>query len=53
MTAVLLICAVAVWAAWRLPARARDAVDWQSPAMRRWKRRAATGVSARTVVARP
>lgn len=52
MTAFLLICAVAALAAWRFPVRARDAVDWHSPAMRRWKRRAATGDLPRTAVAR-
>lgn len=52
MFAFLLICAVAMWAAWRFPARPRDAVDWQSPAMRRWKRRTATGFLPPTPVAR-
>lgn len=53
MTAFLLICAVAAWAAWLFPARAVDSVDWHSPAMRQWKQRAARAASARTGVARP
>jgi hypothetical protein len=53
MTAFLLICAVAAWAAWLFPAQAVDSVDWHSPAMRQWKQRAARAASARTGVARP
>lgn len=52
VTAFLLICAVAGLAAWRFPVRGEDAVDWHSPAMRRWKRRTATGFLPPTPVAR-
>ncbi len=53
MTALLLIGAVAAWAAWHFQARALDSADWHSPAMRRWKQRAAGAASATTGIAHP